>query len=393
MTPVPLGIDDISAATGSLMFPLASLADAQGTSAGKYHRGIGQVEMSLPSADEDIVTLAARAAAPIIERHGTGGIRTVLFATESGIDQSKAAGIFVHELLGLDPHVRVVELKEACYSATSALQFALGLVARRPDEKVLVIASDVARYELDSSGEATQGSGAVAMLVTANPRILQIEDASGLFTENVHDFWRPNDRSTAIVDGRYSVTVYLRAVEAAWRDYLSRGGAEFSSIARVCFHQPFTKMAAKAMQTLAKVAGADDVAARVASLEDTMVLNRRLGNSYTASTYMALLSLLEGGALGAGERVGVFSYGSGAVAEFFTGLLVDGYRDQLRLGAMDRMLDERRVIEYPEYRERHIAFDRVGDLETPHETSGPYRFAGVRDSIRVYEKVEGSPSA
>lgn len=393
MTLVPLGIDDISAATGSLMFPLASLADAQGTSAGKYHRGIGQVEMSLPSADEDIVTLAARAAAPIIERHGTAGIRTVLFATESGIDQSKAAGIFVHELLGLDPHVRVVELKEACYSATSALQFALGLVARRPDEKVLVIASDVARYELDSSGEATQGSGAVAMLVTANPRILQIEDASGLFTENVHDFWRPNDRSTAIVDGRYSVTVYLRAVEAAWNDYLSHGGAEFASIARVCFHQPFTKMAAKAMQTLAKVAGADDVAARVASLEDTMVLNRRLGNSYTASTYMALLSLLEGGALGAGERIGVFSYGSGAVAEFFTGLLVDGYRDQLRLGAMDRMLDERRVIEYPEYRERHIAFDRVGDLETPHETSGPYRFAGVRDSIRVYEKVEGAPDA
>ncbi len=386
-TVLPIGIYDIAASTASLMFPLASLAEAQETSAGKYHRGIGQEEMSFPADDEDIVTLAARAAQPIIERHGATGIRTLVFATETGIDQSKAAGIFVHELLDLPANVRVVELKEACYSATAALQFAAGLVARNPDEKVLVIASDVARYELDSSGEATQGAGAVAMLVGANPRILEIEPASGLFTENVHDFWRPNNRSTALVDGRFSVTVYLRAVEVAWHDYLKRGGSPINDIARICFHQPFTKMAAKAMQKLGKVSGIDDVRGAMDDLSDTMTLNRRLGNTYTASTYMAFLSLLEAGSLADGDRVGIFSYGSGAVAEFFTGVLAPNYRDQVRCGELTAALDARRTIDYAEYRDRHIAADRTGDYETAHETLGQFRFAGVRDSMRVYEKA------
>lgn len=382
-----IGITDISAATTSLFFPLTSLAEAQGTSAGKYLRGIGQHEMSVPCEDEDIVTLAAKAAAPIVERHGVDEIRTLVLATETGIDQSKAAGIYVHELLGLAQHTRVVELKEACYSATAALQFALGIVSRHPGEKVLVIASDIARYELDSSGEATQGAGALAMLVSADPAIMTIEPASGLFTENVHDFWRPNDRTTALVDGRFSVTVYLRAVTAAYDDYVSRGGAEFSSLSRVCFHQPFTKMATKAMQTLAKHAGAESVADAVSTLEKTMIFNRRLGNTYTASVYMGLLSLLENAELEAGERVGIFSYGSGAVAEFFSGQLVEGYRSQLRPGALSAQLEARREISYEEYRERHLLADRTGDFEARVEAQGPFRFAGVRDAIRVYEKA------
>ncbi len=382
-----IGITDISAATTSLFLPLTALAEAQGTSAGKYLRGIGQHEMSVPCEDEDIVTLAARAAAPILERHGAGEIRTLVLATETGIDQSKAAGIYVHELLELPENVRVVELKEACYSATAALQFALGIVARNPGEKVLVIASDIARYELDSSGEATQGAGALAMLVSADPKIVAIEPASGLFTENVHDFWRPNDRTTALVDGRFSVTVYLRAVTAAYDDYVKRGGVEFAGLSRVCFHQPFTKMAAKAMQTLAKHTGADSVAEAVSSLEETMILNRRLGNSYTASVYVGLLSLLENAELDAGERIGIFSYGSGAVAEFFAGTLVEGYREQLRPGALATQLDARREIGYDEYRERHVLADRTGDFEARVEGQGLFRFAGVRDSIRVYEKA------
>lgn len=382
-----IGITDISAATTSLFLPLTALAEAQGTSAGKYLRGIGQHEMSVPCEDEDIVTLAARAAAPIIERHGAGDIRTLLFATETGIDQSKAAGIYVHELLGLSENTRVLELKEACYSATAALQFALGIVARNPGEKVLVIASDIARYELDSSGEATQGAGALAMLVSADPAIMAIEPASGLFTENVHDFWRPNDRTTALVDGRFSVTVYLRAVISAYDDYVSRGGAKFADLSRVCFHQPFTKMAAKAMQTLAKHAGAESVANAVSSLEETMILNRRLGNTYTASVYMGLLSLLEHAELEAGERIGIFSYGSGAVAEFFAGTLIEGYRNHLRPGALTAQLDARREIDYAEYRERHTRADRTGDFETRVEGRGPFRFAGVRDSIRAYEQA------
>ncbi len=380
-----IGIHDISAATGSLVFPLADLADHQGIDVGKYHRGIGQTEMSLTTEDEDIVTMAARAVAPIIERHGTDGIRTIVFATESGVDQSKSAGVFLHGVLGLPNNVRVVELKEACYSATAALQFALGIVARRPGERVLVIASDVARYELESSGEATQGAAAVAMLVSEDPSVLEIEPVSGLWTDDVMDFWRPNDRSTALVDGRYSVQVYLEALEGAWNDYREGGGADYSTISRVCYHQPFTRMAAKAQQRLDRIA-ADSSAPEVDRLDGTTQYNARIGNSYTASIYLAFLSLLDNGPDLAGERIGFFSYGSGAVGEFFAGTLVSGYKEQLRAGHLDGMLDERRLIGYEDYRLRHIAFDRVGDFATADESTGDVRFAGVSEHKRLYER-------
>lgn len=86
-----IGIHDLSFATTEYVLPHKALAEYNGTEIGKYHIGIGQQSMSVPAADEDIVTIGAAAAAPIIARHGTDRIRTVVFATESSIDQAKSA--------------------------------------------------------------------------------------------------------------------------------------------------------------------------------------------------------------------------------------------------------------------------------------------------------------
>src|SRR5690625_6648443 len=143
----PIGIHDLELATTHHVLSLTTLAEANGTDPGKYRLGIGQDEMSMPAPDEDIVTMSASAAPPLLQRHGTERIRTLMVATESGLDQSKAAGVLVHQLLGLPAGVWAVELKQACYSATAALQAAIGIVGRAPQERVLVIAADVARYE------------------------------------------------------------------------------------------------------------------------------------------------------------------------------------------------------------------------------------------------------
>lgn len=382
-----IGIHDMAAATGSLVLDLGDLAERTGVDVGKFHRGIGQYEMSITAGDEDIVTMAAEAAKPILARHGVDKIRTVLFATESGVDQSKSAGVFMHGLLGLPANCRVVELKEACYSATAALQFAAGMVARNPQEEVLVIASDIARYELHSSGEPTQGCGAIAMLVSANPALFEIEPAAGLWTSDVMDFWRPNDRTTALVDGHYSMQVYLQSVEEAWNDYQRAGGHSFAEISRFCYHQPFTKMATKAHRKLADVCGVDDSTDTVAALEETMIYNRRLGNSYTASVFFALLSLLDNADDLTGKRVALFSYGSGAVAELFTGVIPEGYQQHLRRDENIAMLDRRTRIDYEEYRNRHQRYDDPVGEETAQESVSGYRFAGVVDHKRQYEMI------
>ncbi len=379
-----VGIHDLAIATASYVVELDDLAAVFGVDPAKYRTGLGQDQMSVPAPDEDIVTMAAAAAQRVIERHGSERIRTLLFATESGIDQSKAAGLFVHQLLGLPTGCRVVELKQACYSATAALQAAADMVARRPDDQVLVIASDVARYELESVAEATQGAGAVAILVAADPAIAEIEPVSGVFTAEVDDFWRPNDSATAVVDGQLSMFAYRDGVMGAWDDYQAHGGVGIDAIDWFCHHQPFTKMAPKALRWLATHAGvklAPDL------VEVSTAYNRRLGNSYTASLYLALAALLDGVDDLAGRRIGMFSYGSGSVSEFFTLVVSDGYRDHTRRAETEALLAARTPIDIDGYRALHVAATSLGsreNIEVPQQSPGPFHFTGILNRARRY---------
>lgn len=394
----PIGIQDLELATAHHVVSLDALAEHGGVDPAKYHLGLGQDEFGFPAPDEDIVTMAAAAAARLLARSGADGIRTLLFATESGVDQSKAAGVSVHRLLGLPPQVRVVEFKQACYGGTAALQAALGIVARHPAERVLVIASDVARYALDSPGEPTQGAGAVAFLVGAAPALLEIEPVTGLYTADVDDFWRPNDSTTAVVDGALSVDAYLDALTGAWDDYRARGGAPVDELDRILYHQPFTKMAKKAQAHFAKLTGAAlslDLTSEVpaAGLRDTglftgSIYNRRLGNTYTASLYSCLAALLHSDASLEGKRVALFSYGSGSVSEFFTAVVQPGYFDASRAAGVTGELDAREPLTVPEYRALHAAeHPSLVDYETPRVTSGPFRFTGIRDRARQYDRA------
>ncbi|MET9258097.1 hydroxymethylglutaryl-CoA synthase [Streptomyces sp. NPDC048182] len=383
-----IGIHDLSFATAEFALAHTALAAHNGTDIGKYHRGIGQESMSVPAADEDIVTMAASAAAPVIARHGSERIRTVVFATESSVDQAKSAGVWVHSLLGLPSATRVVELKQACYGATAALQFAIGLIRRDPAQQVLVIAADVSKYDLDSPGEATQGAAAVAMLVSQDPALVRIEDPSGLFTADVMDFWRPNYRDAALVDGQESIGAYLQAVEGTWKDYTEQGGRALEEFAAFCYHQPFTKMAHKAHRHLLEYAGADAGPERVArDIGHTTAYNTLIGNSYTASLYLGLAALLEQGGDLAGRPVGFLSYGSGSVAEFFAGTVVAGYRGHLRTRAHQEAIARRRPLTYARYRdlhERRLPADG-GEHATERQTTGRFRLAGVSGHKRLYQ--------
>ncbi|HET9381403.1 MAG TPA: hydroxymethylglutaryl-CoA synthase [Streptomyces sp.] len=386
---ISIGIHDLSFATAEYVLPHTELAAHNGTEIGKYHVGIGQESMSVPAADEDIVTMGAAAAAPIVARHGTDRIRTVVFATESSIDQAKAAGVYVHSLIGLSSATRVVELKQACYGATAALQFAIGLVRRDPAQQVLVIASDVSKYDLDSPGEATQGGAAVAMLVAADPALVRIEDPSGLFTADVMDFWRPNYRDAALVDGQESIGAYLQAVEGTWKDYTEQGGRSLEEFAAFCYHQPFTKMAYKAHRHLLNYCGQDtDKDAIAAAIGQTTAYNTVIGNSYTASVYLALASLLDRAEDLTDRAVGFLSYGSGSVAEFFAGTVVPGYKEHLRTGANREAIDRRTPLDYAAYRELHehrLPSDG-GSHANPKQTGGPFRLAGISGHKRLYER-------
>ncbi|MFJ9366229.1 hydroxymethylglutaryl-CoA synthase [Nocardia sp. NPDC101769] len=391
----PIGIHDLALATGHYALNLGELAERHGVDPGKYTLGLGQATQTVPATDEDIVTMAAAAAKQILAEHDAGDIHTVLLATETGIDQSKAAAIYVQDLLGLPSSTRAVELKQACYGGTSALQFAAGLVHRDPDHKVLVLTSDIAKYDIDSAGEATQGAAAVAMLVSADPAIAVLEPGSGLYTANVQDFWRPNYRSTPMVDGKLSVSLYIEAAEQAWKDYEARGGRTIDDFAAFCYHQPFTKMAYKAHSRLLEIHGIGVDKERLdADLAHTTVYNRLIGNSYTASLYVGLLSLLDHAEDLSGRAVGLLSYGSGCVAEFFGLSMVPGYRQRLRTSANREAIARRQPISYERYRAiRDFDLPEDGSSKTLEiDGAGPYRLRAVAGHSRMYEARHPIPA-
>ena len=382
------GIDRISFYTPQYFLDLKTLAEARGIDPDKFYIGIGQEKMSVLPPDEDVVTMGASAAFRIAQCEDLSDVELLLFATESGIDQSKAAGVFVHNLLGLNKRCRTVELKQACYSGTAALQLAIGFCARNPGKRALVIASDVARYELDSPGEATQGGGAVAMLISADPRLIAIEPESGYYTEDVMDFWRPNYRSEAVVDGKYSTLVYMRALLASWAQYAEISGRTLSDFKRFCYHIPFTKMADKGHIKLCRKNKCECTPEeREAVLGESLQYSRIVGNCYSASMYVGLCSLLDLCAEElAGERIGFYSYGSGCVAEFFSGEVQPGWRDQLFTAEHQQMLAARQELSFRQYEDiYHYRLPQDGgDYEQPLYRTGPFRLKGVTGHKREY---------
>lgn len=380
-----IGIDKLAFATTDKYMDLRELAVARKVDPDKYTIGIGQDLQAVVPPTQDIVTLAAAAAQKLLTPAVAQRISTVIVATESGIDNSKAAAIYVKHLLGLGDFVRTVELKAACYSATAGLQFARGIVALNPQEEVLVIAADIARYGLNTPGEVTQGAGAVAMLVSQNPRVLAIEETSVSLTKDIMDFWRPLYATEALVDGKYSTSVYIDCFQEVLARYQQLTGRPLADFRALLFHLPFTKMGKKALEA---VLGdwTDVIAERFRrALTASQTACRQVGNLYTGSLYLALMSYLQNGKAQAGDRLGLFSYGSGAEGEFFTGILQPRFADYV--SPLTPVLQGRQQVSVAEY--ERLFNEQLGmtaeDVQlATADDSCPFVLAGQKDHQRQY---------
>lgn len=383
-----IGIDKISFFTPHLYLDMAELAAVRGVDPNKYLIGIGQSKMAVIPPTQDAVSMAANAADKILTPEDKEKVDMILFATESGVDNSKSGAVYLQRLLGFKHQIRVVEMKQACYAATAAIHFAHGHIAMNPDSKVLVIGADNARYGLATKGEPTQGGGAVAMLISRDPHILAIQDDATFWAEDVMDFWRPLGFDEALVDGKYSTNVYLDFFDHVFKEYQSKTGFDVSKFDALLFHLPYTKEGFKALKQA--VADADPaVAARLThEFENVRRYSNQIGNLYTGSLYLGLLSLLENATdLKAGMRLGLYSYGSGAQGEFYSGLLRPGFEKYIEHEAFQKVLDQRQKLSVEEYEK--VYNSRVKGTDQNREldiSSDPAKFvfAGVKDYQRQY---------
>ena len=387
-----IGIDKIGFATANYVSKLENLAEARNIDPEKLSKGLLLKEISVAPVTEDIVTMGASAAASILTNEDKQAIDMVIVASESGIDQSKASAVFIHGLLGIQPFARSFEMKEACYSATAALDYAKLHVEKHPDSKVLVIASDIAKYGIGTPGEPTQGAGSIAMLITSHPRILAFNEDNVAQTRDIMDFWRPNYSTTPFVNGMYSTQQYLDSLKTTWAEYQKHNQVSLKDFAAVCFHLPYPKLALKGMKKIMdKSLPIEQQEQLQANFEQSILYSQKVGNIYTGSLFLGLLSLLENSTtLKAGDRIALFSYGSGAVSEIFSGQLVAGFNQQLKANRME-ILNKRTPLSIPDYEKvffEEAKLDENGSANFTGYENQDFALAEIVEHQRTYIKVE-----
>ncbi|MFC6463549.1 hydroxymethylglutaryl-CoA synthase [Marinilactibacillus sp. GCM10026970] len=386
-----IGIDKIGFYTPEFFIDMEKLAEVRGVEPAKYTIGIGQEKMAVAPLSQDAVTMAANAALEVLNEEDREAIDFVLLGTESGVDHSKSGAVWVHRLTGIQKYARSVELKQACYSATAAITMAMGHISLHPERKVLVLGTDIAKYGLNTGGEPTQGAGAVAMVLSANPRILALDTDSVSMSEDISDFWRPLHSDYAIVDGKFSNQAYLNFLTDVWGEYKERNNRDLSDFEALCFHVPYTKMGKKALKALTEHASEEDATRLMGYYEPSISYNKAVGNIYTGSLYLSLLSLLEQGPeLPENARIGLFSYGSGGVGEFFSGKVKSGYKEHMLKDEHEALLNKRRELSIEEYEnilQQALPKDATDiELDVLETTSGTVVLKGVQANIRHYGK-------
>lgn len=198
-----VGIDDLSIYVPGLYLDLEDLAEARNLEYPKLRFGLGLAKMAVPDKHEDAATMAANAVLELIEKNDLDPrkIGRIYIGTESSLDGSKPIATYVAGMIEdrlesqFGPrsmrHCDVVDMTFACIGAIDAMQNTLDWAAAGTERIGIVVATDHAKYELESTGEYTQGAGAVAMLIKQDPRLISFETHWGVALESVHDFFKP----------------------------------------------------------------------------------------------------------------------------------------------------------------------------------------------------------
>jgi polyketide biosynthesis 3-hydroxy-3-methylglutaryl-CoA synthase-like enzyme PksG len=415
-----VGIEAINAYAGRAYLDVKRLAEFRKLDMARFDNLLMK-EKTVALPHEDPVTFGVNAAKPLIDalgREERDKIEMIVTCTESSFDFGKSMSTYFHHHLGIKRNCRLFELKNACYSGIAGLQVAANFVLSQasPGAKALVIATDVSRFFIEKGGEAlTQdwafaepsgGSGAVAILVSEQPDVFQMDvGANGYYGYEVMDTCRPAPDSEA-GDAELSLLSYLDCCENAFKEYQKRvDGADYAkSFHYLAFHTPFGGMIKGAHRKLMRkmsAASAEEIERDFGRrVQPGLTYCQRVGNSMGATTMLSLLSTIDNGDFSTPKRIGCFSYGSGCCSEFFSGFCSRESQERVRALQIREHLDKRYELSMDEYHEllsgeRAIRFGtRNVKVETdfaPRTRTGNGRellfLKGIREYHREYEWI------
>lgn len=403
-----VGIEAASIYIPNIYLPIRELANQRKIDADKLELGLGLKKMAILDADEDTATIAAEALLKLFQDFSIdpNTIGRIYLGTESALDGAKPTATYAVQLVEnvlaekfgerIFKHIDVVDMTFACIGGVDALHNSLDFVRVNPEQKAIVIASDYAKYGLESTGEYTQGAGAVAILISNEPNLVAIENKWGIGMESVFDFFKPRQTSTEVAlldtlnttkkeieifsdepifDGQYSNECYKARVREAYFNFKEKYKITtklYEDWRYIAFHLPYAFQGKRmfsevfalensqenTVENLKIVSKSEEYKQFVKDkLEPTQRASSEIGNMYTASIFTALLSALQVSATEnedlAGQKIGFIGYGSGSKSKVFEGIVGKNWKQVMEKINLFDYLNQRKEINFTDYENLH----------------------------------------
>lgn len=434
-----IGINALSFYIPNTYLPIEVLSQKRNIDPDKLKAGLGLYKMAMPLKGEDAATMAAEALWKLLKAENLhpADISKVYLGTESAFDGAKPTMTYAIDMVEKAgetiwgkrsfKNCDVVDLTFACIGATDALQTCVDYIKLHPNEKAIVIASDIAKYDLNSSGEYTQGAGAVAALITADPQIIALDSEWGVGMESVHDFFKPKrkiskvalakhfnatlseenptmfgvdeseieiSKESPMFDGQYSNQCYSDRMQEAYEHFVKKNNTNPLALeewAGIIFHLPYAFHGKRVFVDLLvneyvkngkvnileeamgetfpdnKEAQKDFIKRFSKSeyyknilkekLESGCKASSDIGNMYTASIFMSLISHLYFEAKNnthlEDKTLGFIAYGSGSKSKIYSGTISQNWKNAILKLELDKYLGNRNSITFEEYEAIH----------------------------------------
>ncbi len=413
------GIDAIAFDVAQLHLPIKTLATARNIEPEKLEKGLGLIKMTLPDVHQDTVVFGANALTKLVvdNQIDLNEIARIYVGTESAIDSSKPISSFLISLMeqkfgeGILAECDVVDFTFACIGGVDALQNCLDFVRLNPAKKAIVVTTDFAKYDLNSTGEYTQGAGALAMLVTANPKIIAFENEWATSTKGVFDFFKPyrtiskkaitgnneNEdwfanleseieihKDQPVFDGQYSNQCYMdrtRNAYFAFKKLLNTTETLYNTWESIIMHLPYSFQGRRMLSEiyaldsenlilsgnespseyqnkLKEVSKSEEYRVFVnQKLQPAEIASSLIGNLYTGSIFMGLLSTLAHFAKTkkdiSGKKFGFLAYGSGSKSKVFEGTIQADWQLAVAKAQLFETLEQSLEIDFTTYEKLH----------------------------------------
>ena len=289
------------------------IAKVWGADAPSYKRGLMLREKSVPSPDQDTITMSVEAARYALRRADIDPTRigAIYIGSESHPYAVKPSGTVVAEALGATPDIHCADFEFACKAGSEGMFVALSMIKAGQMDYALGIGADTSQGAPGDALEYSASAGAAAFLFGREKMVAVCEETHSFMTDTP-DFWRREYQFYPRHAGRFTgEPAYFRHIMGCAAALMEKSNKSARDFRWAVFHQPNGKFPMKVGQSLGF---------SKEQLEQGW-LSPTLGNTYSGSSPMGLTAILD--VAKPGDRIFMVSYGSGAGSDGFIWRVTD----------------------------------------------------------------------